>query len=89
MVAPDDIRIEPDRSVCRDRQADEWIIADGRDAFQRDVASALDSPLDGMDHPPFALEVWKGEISARREVPQCPLSRLVLISPSRSSRFTA
>ena len=35
-------------------QADDGIIADRRDAFQRDVASALDGPFDGMDHPRWA-----------------------------------
>ena len=46
---------EPDRSGGRSRQPDERIIADGRDAFQRDVAGALDGlfvallELDGAD----------------------------------------
>jgi hypothetical protein len=41
----DDLRLWPDRSGCHGRQADEGIIADGGDAFQRDVASALDGPF--------------------------------------------
>jgi hypothetical protein len=37
----DDHRVEPDRSACRDGQADDGIIADWGDPFQGNASSAL------------------------------------------------
>jgi hypothetical protein len=37
--------VGPDRSFCRDWQADDRIIAEWRDGFQRHVAGALHGPF--------------------------------------------
>jgi hypothetical protein len=77
-----DVRVELDRSACRDRQSDDGIIADRGAAFQRDVAGALDGPFivlfeqDGPDEP--------GNCSFMGEIPTTSVRRL--ISPfNRSS----